>query len=205
MDPWTDPFGDRTHRTEKTLGAIMEQRDEKALETMKEVRLGLLGEIRSKENSYEIEEPLYRLHVLESFEAQTKQLGLEKAFARTTGKRLTDLMLAFRDCPELLSEAKRVKEELEVLKDKVLEDLREIRRENLKDITPSLFEGEDAVERFDDIADRFYEEGRLIRSLERSRDIKDWLQGLDSCGTRMLTAVKRRLSDTQRAYIEVWT
>lgn len=183
----------------------MEQRDEKALETMKEVRLGLLGEIRSKENSYEIEEPLYRLHVLESFEAQTKQLGLEKAFARTTGKRLTDLMLAFRDCPELLSEAKRVKEELEVLKDKVLEDLREIRRENLKDITPSLFEGEDAVERFDNIADRFYEECKLIRALERSRDIKDWLQGLDSCGTRMLTAVKRRLSDTQRAYIEVWT
>lgn len=183
----------------------MEQRDEKALETMKEVRLGLLGEIRSKENSYEIEEPLYRLHVLDSFEAQTKQLGLEKAFARTTGKRLTDLMLAFRDCPELLSEAKRVKEELEVLKDKVLEDLREIRRENLKDITPSLLEGEDAVERFDNIADRFYEEGKLIRALERSMDIKDWLQGLDSCGTRMLTAVKRRLSDTQRAYIEVWT
>ena len=182
----------------------MEQRDEKALETMKEARLGLLEEIRSKENSYEIEEPLYRLYVLESFEAQTKQMGLKKAFARTTGKRLADLMMAFGDYPELLSEAKRTKEELAALKDKVLEGLGEIQREHLKDITPSLFEDANVVERFDSIADRFYEEGRLIRSLERSMDIRDWLQGLDPYGTWMLNVVKGTLSDAQRAYIEEW-
>lgn len=183
----------------------MDKRDEKALETMKEARLRLLEEIRSKGSSYEMEKPMYRLHLLESFEAQTKQLGLQKAFARTTGKRLSDLMPAFDDCPDLLSEAKRVKEELQTLKDKVLEGLYGIRREHLKEITPSLLEGEDAVERFDDVADRFHEECKLIRSLERSMDIRDWIRGLDPHGTWMLNVVKGTLSDAQRAYIEQWT